>query len=80
MPAKCFYLDVPAEVAYQRKNDIVALQEIAPRVPLYQITASTLDMEVIDGTATQDEIAQLIQESVDALLMEKKPAQERHHL
>jgi len=73
VPAKCFYLDVPAEVAYQRKNDIVALQEIAPRVPLYQITASTLGMEVIDGTATQDEIAQLIQSSVDKLLAEKKP-------
>ncbi len=72
VPIKCFYLDVPAEVAYQRKNDIVALQEIAPRVPLYDITASTLKMEVIDGTATQDEIAQFIQNSVDSLLAKNK--------
>lgn len=67
-PAKNFFLDVSAEVAFKRKNDIVALEEIARRVPLYRTTAETLGMEIIDGTAPQDEITKIILQSVDDLL------------
>ena len=78
-PAKCFFLDVPAEVAYQRKDDIVTIQEIAPRVPLYQATAEALGMQVIDGTASPDEIAKIIQRSMEPLLAKKMAAAQSGH-
>jgi thymidylate kinase len=65
---KCFYLDVPAEVAYRRKPDIADLRLVESRVPLYRMAASVLGMEVIDGTASPEAVTEAVRASLSSLL------------
>lgn len=67
-PAKWFFLDVPAEVAFQRKDDILDIEFLERRVPMYQVAAQELNMHVIDGSAGVDEITAIIWQSVEPLL------------
>jgi thymidylate kinase len=65
---RCFYLDVPAEVAFSRKPDIADLRLVESRVPLYHTAASVLGMEVIDGTASPQEVAEAVRASLASLV------------
>lgn len=67
-PAKWFFLDVPAKVAFQRKDDILDVEFLERRVPMYQVAAQELNMQVIDGSAGIDEITATIWQSVEPLL------------
>jgi thymidylate kinase len=65
---RCFYLDVPAEVAFSRKADIADLRLVESRVPLYRTAASVLDMEVIDGTGSPQKVAEAVRASLASLV------------
>lgn len=56
-PTNWFFLDVAAEVGFQRKDDVPDLLFLERRVPLYRTAAAILGMECLDGTALPDEIA-----------------------
>lgn len=72
MPRQWFLLDVPAEVAYQRKDDILDVAFLERRIPFYQAAAKALTMDVIDATRTPDEISELIWQRMQPLLVERK--------
>lgn len=63
-----FLIDVPSEVAYNRKDDIPDIEYLQRRVPLYHAAAAQLKMHIVDGTKTPDEIAALIWETVSQVL------------
>jgi thymidylate kinase len=70
-PSMWFFLDVPAEVAFNRKDDILDIEFLERRVPLYKIMASHFQVEVVDGTAPPDEITAVIWQSIQPLLLKK---------
>lgn len=67
-PDKWFFLDVPASIAFQRKDDIPDILFLEDRVPLYRKAAATLGMQIVDGTAPPDEIAAIVWEAVQPFL------------
>ncbi|HEU5013825.1 MAG TPA: hypothetical protein VFT66_14990 [Roseiflexaceae bacterium] len=67
-PAQWFLIDVPADVAFHRRDDVVDVAFLEQRIPLYHAAAQTLGMDVIDGTPTPDHIADVIWERVKPLL------------
>lgn len=77
-PSAWFYLNVPAEVAFQRKDDILDLEFLERRVPMYQVAARELGMQVIDGTAAPDEITATIWQRVQPLLTHVAATALRH--
>lgn len=56
-PDLWFFLDVPAEVAFSRKDNIPNVLLVERRIPLYRVAARELGMQVVDATRTPDEIA-----------------------
>ena len=66
-PEKWFFLDVPAHVAFERKDDIPDRLFVECREQLYRTAAATLGMQVVDGTAAPDVIAEIIWQSVQPL-------------
>lgn len=56
-PTEWFFLDIAAEVGFQRKDDVPDLLFLERRVPLYRTAANILGMQHLDGTAKPDEIA-----------------------
>ena len=67
-PAQWFLIDVPAEVAFNRRDDVVDVAFLEQRIPLYHAAAQTLGMDVIDGTPAPDHISDVIWERVQPLL------------
>jgi thymidylate kinase len=67
-PNLWFFLDVPAEVAFSRKDNIPNVLLVERRIPLYRVAARELGMQVVDATATPDEIAQAILQRVQVAL------------
>lgn len=55
--AKSFWIDVPADVAFARKDDIPALLFLERRIPLYRALAQQQHMVMIDGTQSIEQIA-----------------------
>ncbi len=67
-PTKWFFIDVAAEVAFSRKDDVPDVLFLQRRVPLYRAIADTFKLERLDGTAAPDEIAAQVWQSVQAAL------------
>lgn len=75
---KWLFLDLPAEVAYRRKNDVYDLMFLERRVPLYRALRRVFDIHTIDATATQDEVAAQIWNAVQPILgARRRPALEQ---
>jgi thymidylate kinase len=70
-PDLWFFLDVPPEVSFSRKPDIPDMLSVERRIPLYQVAARELGMQVIDATASPDEVAAAIMGRVRAALPKK---------
>ena len=56
-PDLWFLIDVPAAVAFDRRTDVVDVEFLERRAPLYRTLAQAAGMHTIDGTGTPDEIA-----------------------
>jgi len=67
-PDKWFLLDVPFQVAFERKDDIPDMLYLARRVPLYRAAGRALGMQVIDGTQAPESIAAVVWRSIQPLL------------
>lgn len=67
-PAQWFLIDVPADVAFHRRDDVVDVAFLEQRIPLYHAAAHTLDMAVIDGTPSPDHIADVVWGHVQPLI------------
>jgi thymidylate kinase len=67
-PRKWFFIDVPADVAFSRKDDVPDLLFLERRVPLYETIADAFKLERLDGTADPSEIAAQIWQSVQTVL------------
>jgi len=59
-----FLIDLPAEVAFGRRTDVVDVAFLERRVPLYQAMATALDARVVDGTATPEAVANEVWQAV----------------
>ncbi len=67
-PAQWFLIDVPAEVAFNRRADVVDVAFLEQRIPLYRAAARAVGMVVIDGTPSPDHIADVVWEHVQSLV------------
>ena len=76
-PGQWFFIDVPAEVAFSRKDDVPDVLFLQRRVPLYCAIADTFKLQRLDGTAAPDEIAAQIWQSVQAALPSASAALDR---
>ena len=56
----CFWLDVPAEVAYGRKPEQFPVERLAARRPLYEAELERLGATRLDGTRPVDELCEEI--------------------
>jgi thymidylate kinase len=59
-PDLVFLVDVPEEVAFQRKDDVASTDFLSVRRDLYLQMAPQHEMIVIDGTGDADEVAQSV--------------------
>ncbi|MFO7166535.1 MAG: hypothetical protein DIU80_000755 [Chloroflexota bacterium] len=67
-PALWFLVDVPPEVAFARRTDVVDIEFLERRAPLYRAAAAALGALVIDGTRTPEAIEREIWRCVEPLL------------
>lgn len=67
-PAHWFFLDVPPDVAFARKDDILDVAFLQRRIPFYDVAIERLGMQVIDGTQAPEVIAETVWQSVQPLL------------
>ncbi len=70
-PTRYILLDVPAEVALSRKEDIVSPEYVQRRIPIYHLLAKQAGMPVIDATQPPDVIADLIWDIVEGPLRQR---------
>jgi dTMP kinase len=67
-PTKWFFIDVPAEVAFSRKDDVPDVLFLERRIPLYRAIAKVFNLHILDGTAAPDEIAAVVWQNVQSAL------------
>ncbi len=67
-PTKWFFIDVPAEVALSRKDDVPDVLFLERRIPLYRAIARAFNLHILDGTAAPDEIAAVVWQSIQPAL------------
>lgn len=72
-PTQWFLIDIPAAVAFARRDDVVDVAFLERRIPLYRAAASALGMQVVDGTGTPEAIAETVWERIQSLV---RPARE----
>jgi thymidylate kinase len=56
-PHAWFLIDVPAQVAFDRRTDVVGVEFLERRIPLYHAAAAALGAHVIDGNRAPELIA-----------------------
>jgi dTMP kinase len=56
-PTMSYLVDVPPEVAYERKAEQYDLEQLQRQARLYREEADALDVTVLDGTRPRDELA-----------------------
>lgn len=71
-PALWFLLDLPAEAAFARRDDVVDVAFLERRAPLYRAAAAVLDARVLDATATPEAIAAEVWRAVSRRLLAAK--------
>lgn len=67
-PDITFLIDVPEEIAYQRKNDIPHLSYLSERRKLYLIVGKSLGVITLDGSKSIDEVSEEAYENIRHLL------------
>ncbi|HEX6287616.1 MAG TPA: hypothetical protein VFZ66_00420 [Herpetosiphonaceae bacterium] len=73
-PNKWFFIDVPADVAFSRKDDVPDILFLERRIPLYRTIVGTFKLEVLDGVADPNEIAAVVWQSVQPALPKARAA------
>ena len=63
-PDLIFLIDVPVEIAYQRKGDVPSLTYLEERSKIYQAIQSEYGMIIMDGSKTVEELEGLILETI----------------
>ncbi len=63
-PELTFLVDVPEEIAYQRKNDIPSVEYLKERRNIYLIVGEEYGMVILDGTKKLEELQHEIVERV----------------
>jgi hypothetical protein len=67
-PRRWLLLDLPAEVAFGRRTDVIDLEFLERRAPLYRAAGAALGAQRIDATASREQIAAEVWRSVEPLL------------
>lgn len=73
-PDIMFLIDLPEEIAYQRKNDIPSIEYLKERRRIYLDMAKECDMVVLDGTQDPKQLGKFIEDSINRLMASSKPA------
>lgn len=60
-PDKVFYIYVPEQVAFQRKNDVPSIQYLKDRIVFFNIITNSCEFIRLDGTMRIDEIMNVLQ-------------------
>lgn len=63
-PDVVFLIDLPEEIAYQRKNDIPSLYYLSERRKIYLDMGREHDMIILDGTEDESELKSVIESKV----------------
>ncbi len=71
-PDLTFLLDLPEEVAYQRKNDIPSLSYLSEPREIYLSMAKSQEIATLDGTKDPSELAEIIQHKLTGRLLERR--------
>lgn len=67
-PNVIFFVDLPEEVAYQRKNDIPSKSYLAERRSFYNIVAKEYNMTILDGSENLKDLQQYMQSAMKTKL------------
>lgn len=67
-PDRAFFIDLPAEEAYRRKDDIPSFEYVQKRVGYYRSLARSQGLQVLDGCEEAAGIHRAIVQSVQACL------------
>ena len=67
-PALLILLDVPVEVAYERKDDIPTVDYLAEHRKIFLSLATKFDMIVLDGTKSTETLESVLSVKIDGLL------------
>ncbi|REE28986.1 dTMP kinase [Methanothermobacter defluvii] len=63
-PALAFFIDVPEDIAFKRKNDTPSLKYLEERTAKYRFLASEYDMITLDGSEDLEKIKKLIEKRI----------------
>jgi dTMP kinase len=63
-PDIAFLIDVPEEIAYQRKDDTLAIEYLKERRDIYLDIGKEYDMIILDGSKSLEELKNSIQKEV----------------
>ncbi|NPV51549.1 MAG: thymidylate kinase [Candidatus Methanofastidiosum sp.] len=63
-PTLSFFIDVPVDIAFKRKNDIPSLKYLEERAMRYRFIASEYDMIIVDGSKDLEKIKRFIKKKV----------------
>jgi len=66
-PDLVFLIDIPAEIAYERKNDIPSIDFLEARRKVFLDIRRTCGMILLDGSTNPKELGKIIQDKVKAL-------------
>ncbi len=67
-PALWLLIDLPAETAFARRSDVVDVEFLERRAPLYRAAAAALGARVVDGAAAPDAVERAVWAAVWPLL------------
>ena len=63
-PDLAFLIDLPEEIAFQRKDDTPSIEYLKERRDIYLDIGKEYEMEVLDGSRSLDELESLMQKEV----------------
>ena len=63
-PNKVFFIDVPEQVAFQRKNDVPSIEYLKDRVNFFHIVANSHNFIKLDGTASVNDIMTKVKQNI----------------
>lgn len=62
LPAKTIFIDLPEDIAFARKNDVVHVDYLSERRCFYQILKDRSEVVVLDGTVPLEQISRSVLE------------------
>lgn len=63
-PNKIFFIDVPEQVAFQRKDDVPSIDYLKDRVDFFRTVAKSHDFIKLDGTASVNDIMTKVKQNI----------------